>query len=81
MKKVTVYTAPNCPHSKKILEFLQEKNAEISEKCILKNPEVLDELKEVSGAMAIPVTVVDEQVFIGGLDRRNERRLSRALEG
>lgn len=81
MKKVTVYTAPRCPHSKAILEFLKEKGADIEEKCILDSPEIQQELKEISGSMAIPATVIGDQVFVGGLDRRTERRLSRALEG
>jgi len=81
LKKVIVYTAPDCPHSKTILEFLKTKNVEIEEKCILTDPKVREELKEVSGAMAIPVTVIDGNVIVGGLDRRIERRLTRALEG
>ena len=78
MAKAVVYTAPECPHSKKVMEFLVGNNVEIEEKCILTNPETLQELKEQSGQLAIPVTVIDGDFFIG-FDRRTERRLKRKL--
>ena len=81
LKKVTVYTAPDCPHSKSVLEFFRERGVTVEEKCILDSQEIRDELQEISGAMAIPVTVIGDNVIVGGLDRRTERRLSRALEG
>ena len=81
LKKVTVYTAPDCPHSKSVIEFLKERGANIEEKCILDSQEIRDELQEISGAMAIPVTVIGDTVIVGGMDRRTERKISRALEG
>ena len=78
MAKAVVYTAPECPHSKKVMEFLVGNNVEIEEKCILTNPETIQELKEQSGQLAIPVTVIDGDFFIG-FDRRTERRLKRKL--
>ena len=78
MAKAIVYTAPECPHSKKVMEFLVGNNVEIEEKCILTNPETIQELKEQSGQLAIPVTVIDGDFFIG-FDRRTERRLKRKL--
>ena len=81
LKKVTVYTAPECPHSKTVLEFLEERGVTVEEKCILDSQEIRDELQEISGAMAVPVTVIGNEVIVGGMDRRIERRMSRALEG
>jgi glutaredoxin 3 len=80
MAKVTIYTAPNCPHSKKLKQFLSEMGTEFEEKCILTNPETLAELIEVSAQRAIPATVLGEDVYVG-FDRRTERRLRRKLEG
>ncbi|MFW9889228.1 MAG: glutaredoxin family protein [Candidatus Thorarchaeota archaeon] len=80
MAKVTIYTAPDCPHSKTLKQFLSETGTEYEEKCILINPEILAELIEVSGQRAIPTTVVGEDVYVG-FDRRTERRLRRKLEG
>ena len=78
MAKAVVYTAPECPHSKKVMEFLSSIDVEIEEKCIFTTPETLHELKELSGQLAIPVTAIDEDFYIG-FDRRTERRLKRKL--
>ncbi|MBY8997985.1 MAG: glutaredoxin family protein [Candidatus Thorarchaeota archaeon] len=78
MVKAVVYTAPECPHSKKVKEFLSGNSVEIEEKCVFTSPETLQELKELSGQMAIPVTAIDGD-FFSGFDRRTERRLKRKL--
>ncbi|MFW9925320.1 MAG: glutaredoxin family protein [Candidatus Thorarchaeota archaeon] len=78
MTKAIVYTAPECPHSQKIKSFLQENNVDIEEKCVLTSPDIIEELKEATGQMAIPVTIIDGEFFIG-YDRRTERRLKRKL--
>ncbi len=78
MTKAVVYTAPDCPHSKMVKEFLTSNNVEIIEKCILKNPDAIQELKELSGQMAVPVTKMDGEIFIG-FDRRTERRIKRMI--
>jgi glutaredoxin 3 len=78
MTKAIVYTAPECPHSKNVKEFLSSNNVEIEEKCIFDKPETLEEMKKLSGQMAIPVTTIDGEFFIG-FDRRTERRMKRKL--
>jgi len=78
MVKAIVYTAPECPHSKLVKDFLSTNNVEIEEKCIFETPETLRELKEISGQMAIPVTTIDGDIFVG-FDRRTERRIKRKL--
>ncbi|MFX1262465.1 MAG: glutaredoxin family protein [Promethearchaeota archaeon] len=80
MAKVTIYTAPDCPHSNKLKQFLSETGTEFEEKCILRDPETLAELIEVSAQRAIPTAVLGEDVYVG-FDRRTERRLRRKLEG
>ncbi|MFX1369167.1 MAG: glutaredoxin family protein [Promethearchaeota archaeon] len=78
MPTVVIYTAPECPHSSKLKEFLKEAGVSAEEKCILTNPETAAELKKLSGQMAIPVASVDGEIFVG-FDRRAERRLKRKL--
>ena len=78
MTKAIIYTAPECPHSKKIKNFLMDNNVDIEEKCVLSSPDTFEELKKISGQMAIPVTIIDGDVFIG-YDRRSERKLKRKL--
>ncbi len=78
MSKAIVYTAPECPHSKKIKNFLLENNVDIEEKCVFDSADTFEELKKVTGQMAIPVTIIDGDVLIG-YDRRTERKLKRKL--
>ncbi len=78
--KAIVYTAPQCPHSKRLKEFLASKNVVIEERCVLDSDDILREMVEVSKQRAIPVTVIGEEVFVG-FDRRVERRLTRKIEG
>ena len=78
MSSVTIYTAPQCPHSKKLKEFLQSNGVDFEEKCVLTDPATIDDLRKVSNQLAIPVLVKGEEVFTG-FGRRAERRIKRAL--
>jgi glutaredoxin len=78
MPKAIVYTAPECPHSKKLKEFLVENGIDFEDKCILTSSDIREELKRVSGQLGIPVTVIGDGVFIG-FDSRVERRIKRQL--
>jgi len=78
MPKATIYTAPECPHSKNLKVFLKEIGIDFEEKCILTAPETIAELKEVSGQIAVPTTVIEDSVFVG-YDKRTERRIKRKL--
>jgi glutaredoxin len=78
MTKATLYTAPQCPHTAKVKSFLKEIKVDIEEKCVLESPEIIEELKKVSGQLAIPATIIGDDVFIG-FDRRTVRRLKRKL--
>ena len=78
MSSVTIYTAPQCPHSQKLKKFLKENGIDFEEKCILTDPATHEELKQVSNQLAIPVLVKGEDVFTG-FGRRAERRIKRSL--
>jgi glutaredoxin 3 len=80
MPTAIVYTAPECPHSKKLKDFLKEIGVDFEEKDVLTTPNVFKELFEKSGQKAVPVTVIGDDVFIG-FDRRAERRIKRAVGG
>jgi glutaredoxin len=80
MPTAIVYTAPECPHSKKLKEFLKEIGVDIEEKDVFASPGVFDELFEKSGQKAVPVAVIGADVFVG-FDRRAERRIKRAIGG
>lgn len=78
MANAVVYTAPKCPHSAKVKEFLASINVEVEERCVFDTPDTLEELRELSGQMAVPVTKLDGDFYIG-FDRRTERRIKRKL--
>ncbi|MHA2213297.1 MAG: glutaredoxin family protein [Candidatus Thorarchaeota archaeon] len=78
MTKASIYTAPECPHSKRLKEFLEENGVDFEEKSVLDSKDLLDELFEVTDQRAVPATIVDGEVFIG-FGRRAERRLRRKL--
>ena len=78
MPNTLIYTAPECPHSNTLKNFLREIGIDFEEKCILISPEICAELKELSGQISVPTTVIDGDVFIGH-DRRTERRIKRKL--
>ena len=80
MPTAIVYTAPECPHSKKLKDFLKEIGVDFEEKGVLTTPSVFKELFEKSGQKAVPVTIISDDVFIG-FDRRAERRIKRAVGG
>ena len=76
--KAVIYTATQCPHSKRLRKFLSEKGINVEERCVLTSPGLFDELYAVSKQRAIPVAVIDGEVFVG-FDRRVERRIARKL--
>ena len=78
MAKAIVYTAPKCPHSAKAKEFLTSIDVEIEERCVFDTPDTLEELRELSGQMAVPVIKLNDDFFVG-FDRRTERRVKRKL--
>ncbi len=80
MPTAKVYTAPQCPHSKKLKEFLDEEGVPYKEKCILTDSETVEELFELTKQKAVPVTVIDDDFFIG-FDRRTQRRIKRKMRG
>lgn len=78
MVKATIYTAPKCPHSQALKDYLTQNSIDFEEKCIIGNAEALAEVMSRTQQMGIPVTIIDNEVFVG-FDRRTERRLGRLL--
>ncbi len=76
LARATIYTAPQCPHSNRLKEFLAEHNIDFEERCVLTSPETFSELEEATGQKAIPALVVDGESFIG-FDSRAQRRIKR----
>ncbi len=80
MAKITIYTAPQCPHSKRLKEFLSSKGISFNEICVLDDPKYFEEIQEKTRQKAIPVIELDNSVFVG-FGKRVERRISRLIGG
>jgi len=80
MAKAVIYTAPQCPHSKRMKQFLADKGVSFEDKCVLTDPAIFSELVRVSNQQAVPVAVIDGEVYVG-FDKRVERRILRKIGG
>lgn len=80
MAKTTIYTAPKCPHSEKLRNFLKEEGIEFEEKCVLTDSGLFTEIFEKTQQKGIPVSIIGSEVYVG-FDRRTERRMKRAIGG
>jgi len=78
MKKVVIYTGPNCAHCRWAIALLNQKNVDFVEYNIGENPIKRDEMLEKSnGARTVPQIFVGEH-HVGGtvelqaLERQNK---------
>ncbi|MCL6472353.1 MAG: glutaredoxin family protein [Firmicutes bacterium] len=62
---VKVYTTPTCAFCTLVKNFLTDMGVEYEEIDLVADPARVSELVEVSGQLAVPVTVIDGQVIIG----------------
>lgn len=77
--KVEVYTASEDPNSDKLKDFLESRGVSYTEKNVVIEPELFDELVGRTGQGAVPACIVEGDIFVG-FDNRVKRRLSKALE-
>lgn len=73
---VTLYSIPECESCDEVREFLQGRSVAITEKSVNENPEIQTELKDLTGALRVPATVIGEKVITG----YNRSELLAALE-
>lgn len=78
MAKAVVYTAPKCPHSLKLKDFLKEINIDFEEKGVFDNPETFKEIFEATEQRGIPVVIIDGEAFIG-FEKRTQRKIKRKV--
>lgn len=67
MKKLIVYSIPNCPYCLKVKRFLISKKVEFEERNIEDSKIYEEECRNISGDVVVPVSIVegnpDEFVF------------------
>lgn len=56
---IVLYYSPNCPHSKKVLETLDEMHADITKKDVTQDKEAKEELRTKGGKMMVPCLIID----------------------
>jgi glutaredoxin 3 len=76
MKKITIYSTPTCVFCPAVKKFLNDQNLTYEEIDVSKDPEALEEMKQKTGQMGVPVTVIGEEVVIG----YDKKKLQKALD-
>ena len=77
MKKVTIYSTPNCIHCNHAKEFFQKNNVEYTEKNVAEDEAARQEMVGKTGQLGVPVIEVEGETepIIGF----NEEALVKAL--
>ena len=64
-KIVTVYSTATCPYCAMVKSFLKEKNISFEEKNVGKDKAALDEMRQKSGQMGVPVIDIEGKIIAG----------------
>jgi glutaredoxin-like YruB-family protein len=72
MKKVVVYSSPQCHDCHSLKDFLFARGVPFTEKNVAEDMSARKELMEKYGRMATPTIVVGEKVFLGFRENRQE---------
>lgn len=65
MKKVTIYSTPNCTYCKMAKEFFKENGVEYTEHDVAADLEARKEMVDKSEQMGVPVIDIDGEVIVG----------------
>ncbi len=71
MKKVQIYSSPNCVYCKMAKAFLDDHKVAYEEFDVLANVEKRQEMIEKSGQMGVPVLVIGEDEVMVGFDENH----------
>ncbi len=75
MKKITLYTTPTCVFCPAIKKLLQAEQVDYQEVDVSESEQALEEMKQASGQIGVPVTVIGDEVVVGF----NKKKLKKAL--
>ncbi len=65
MKKVEIYSTPNCVYCNATKEFFKQNNVEYTEHNVAEDMEKRKEMIDKSGQMGVPVIFVDSNLVVG----------------
>ncbi len=75
MKKVVIYSTPNCTYCNMAKEFFAANNVSFESVDVAADPARRQEMIDKSGQMGVPVILIDDQMIVGF----NKRMLSNLL--
>ncbi|MFW5853234.1 MAG: glutaredoxin family protein [Patescibacteria group bacterium] len=76
MEKIILYTSPTCVFCPMVKNFLDNKGVEYEEVDVTENKEAVNEIKEKTGQLGVPVIIKGEKVVIGF----DQKKLNQLLE-
>lgn len=76
MKQITMYSTPTCVFCPAIKQFFKKHDIAFTEIDVSQDEAALEEMKEVSGQLSVPVTVIGDAVIVG----YDKKKLQKALE-
>lgn len=62
---ITIYTTNTCAYCGMVKKYLDSKGKEYEVINLDDNPELQDKVYKLSGALTVPVTVIDNNVVVG----------------
>lgn len=65
MQKVTIYSTPTCHFCHLAKDFFAENNVPFEDFNVLADPQKLQEMRQTSGQMGVPVIVIGNDVIVG----------------
>jgi glutaredoxin len=60
LRSIALYYSPRCPHSKRVISYIQKKHLLISLRDVTTDPEAKEQLKRIGGYSIVPCLIVNE---------------------
>lgn len=73
-QQVKVYSTPTCPYCVTLKKFLENNDVDFEEVNVAENQQALQEMKEKTGQMGVPVLEIGNKVIVG-FDKEEIRKL------
>lgn len=75
-KKVKIYTTPTCTYCMALKKFFEKNDVEYEEVDVSEDEKALEEMKEKTGQLGVPVVEIGEDVVVGF----DKKKVSKLLE-
>lgn len=76
MKKVKIYSTPNCPFCKKTKEFFKMHKINYVDINVAEDEKSRDEMIEKSGQMSVPVIEIRDEIIVGFDEQELKEKLN-----